>query len=42
MKAKRIVLIVVTLLALVVIPWVGLIIAANVGVDFSLPQIDSE
>tara|TARA_R110002012_G_scaffold262978_2_gene445367 strand:- start:13123 stop:13251 length:129 start_codon:yes stop_codon:yes gene_type:complete len=42
MKAKRIVLVVATLLALIVTAWVGLTIAANVGVDFSLPHINSE
>ena len=39
MKAKRIVLVAATLMALVVTAWVGLTIAANVGVDFSLLHI---
>ena len=38
MKAKWIV-IAATLVAVVVTAWVGLTVAANVGVDFSLPHI---
>jgi len=42
MKEKRIELVAATLMVLVATAWVGLTIAANIGVDFSLHQIRSE
>ena len=42
MKTQRIVLVAAGLIALTVTAWVGLTIAANVGVDFSLPPVSGD